>query len=147
MKQPVGLETDACANGCQICGIRIDAVAERPCRFVVVREVAPMPLVGHLHESTGQREESDDPDHGQDRRLTHRVRDSFAVHVQVWASDDPRDYSITRPQCYAENSKQVSQLRKGHRQSKVYCCLLRHRSELAIRRPLSGHEEAHRRQA
>jgi hypothetical protein len=122
-------------------------VAERPGRFVVVREVAPMPLVGHLHESAGQREESGDPDHGQDRRLAHRVRDSFAVHTQVWASDEPRDYSISWLQCYAGNSKHVSQLRKRHRQSEVYCRLLGKRSELAIGGPLSGDEETHRRQA
>jgi hypothetical protein len=83
VNQPVGLEAKLRADRRQIPGIWIDAVPERPRLFVVVREVSAVPLSGHLRQSARQHKERAEPDYGQDRGLTHRGRDSFAVHAQV----------------------------------------------------------------
>ena len=55
---------------------------ERPRRLVIVRKVASAPLFGELCQSSRQHQWRADPYYGEDRRLTHRGRDSFAVHFK-----------------------------------------------------------------
>src|SRR5258707_11408300 len=80
MHEPVCLEAELRADRREIRRIWIDSVTECPRRLVVVREIAAVPLSGHLRESADQHKQRADPEYGQDCRLACRGCDSFTGH-------------------------------------------------------------------